>query len=268
MTPSTMTKVTVNTLQAHKATGEKFSVITGYDATFGSLIEQAGIEVILVGDSLGMVLQGHDSTLPTTIEDMAYHTACLSRGCTKPLVIGDLPFGSYSTLEQTLTNASTLMRAGAHMVKLEGGEWLLDSINAMTKRGIPVCAHLGLTPQSVNAFGGFRVQGRESGQADSILDDAKRVQDAGASMLVVECIPSALAADITAALTIPVIGIGAGPSTDAQVLVLHDMLGLSGHTPKFVRNFLIDTPDVQSALKAYDMAVKSGTFPAEEHCFN
>ncbi|HEB27947.1 MAG TPA: 3-methyl-2-oxobutanoate hydroxymethyltransferase [Porticoccus sp.] len=263
-----MTKVTVNTLQAHKAAGEKFSVITGYDATFGSLIEQAGIEVILVGDSLGMVLQGHSSTLPTTIDEMAYHTACLSRGCTKPLIIGDLPFGSYSTLEQTLTNAATLMRAGAHMVKLEGGEWLLDSITAMIKRGIPVCAHLGLTPQSVNAFGGFKVQGRESSQAEAILNDAKRVEAAGASLLVLECIPSPLAAAITAALTIPVIGIGAGPETDAQVLVLHDMLGLSGHSPKFVRNFLIDNPDVQSALSAYDTAVKTGTFPAKEHCFS
>ncbi len=263
-----MTKITVNTLQAHKANAEKFSVIAAYDATFAALIEQAGVEVILVGDSLGMVLQGHDSTLPVTVEDMAYHTACVSRSCSKSLIIGDLPFASYNTKEQALTNASTLMQSGAHMVKLEGGEWLLDSIRAMTQRGIPVCAHLGLTPQSVNAFGGFKVQGREACQATTILEDAKQVEAAGASLLVLECVPSALATEITQALTIPVIGIGAGAGTDAQVLVLHDMLGLSAHTPKFVRNFLADTNSIQNALKAYNEAVIKGLFPTQEHSFS
>ncbi|ARN73490.1 3-methyl-2-oxobutanoate hydroxymethyltransferase [Oceanicoccus sagamiensis] len=263
-----MSKVTVTTLQAHKAAGEKFSVIAAYDATFAGLIEEAGIEVILVGDSLGMVVQGHSSTLPVTMDEMVYHTGCISRGCKAPLIIGDLPFGSYSTLEQTLTNAAALMRAGANMVKLEGGEWLLESITAMTERGIPVCAHLGLTPQSVNAFGGFKVQGRNSDQAAAILEDAKRVEAAGASMLVLECIPSELAVQITQALSIPVIGIGAGADTDAQVLVLYDMLGLCGHKPKFVRNFLADNDSVQSALKAYNDAVKEGTFPAAEHGFS
>ncbi len=263
-----MTNVTVTTLKAHKAAGEKFAVITAYDATFAGLVEDAGIEVILVGDSLGMVLQGHDSTLPTTIEEMIYHTRCVSRGCKKPLVIGDLPFASYNTREETMTNAAALMRAGANMVKLEGGEWLTQSITAMVERGIPVCAHLGLTPQSVNSLGGFKVQGRESAQATSILDDAKRVEAAGASMLVLECIPSALAASITAELSIPVVGIGAGADTDAQVLVLHDMLGLSSRLPKFVRNFMTDNPDVQSALKAYNTAVKSGEFPTIEHSFS
>lgn len=263
-----MSKVTVTTLQAHKVAGEKFSVVAAYDATFAGLIEQSGIEVILVGDSLGMVLQGHDSTLPTTIDDMVYHTGCVSRGCTKPLIIGDLPFASYTTIEQTLTNAAALMRAGAHMVKLEGGEWLLGSISAMVERGIPVCGHLGLTPQSVNALGGFKVQGRSSGQAATILEDAKQIQAAGACMLVLECIPTALAEKISKTLTIPVIGIGAGADTDAQVLVLHDMLGLSPHTPKFVRNFLAENTDVQSALSAYNTAVKKGEFPSIEHSFS
>ena len=263
-----MTNVTVTTLQAHKTQGEKFSVIAAYDASFAKLIEQAGVEVILVGDSLGMVLQGHRSTLPVTIEDMAYHTRCVSRGCSSTLVIGDLPFGSYNSLELALTNATTLMSAGAQMVKLEGGEWLLESISAMTKRGIPVCAHLGLTPQSVNTLGGYKVQGRGSEQAENILEDAKKVAAAGASLLVLECVPSSLAAKISQTLTIPVIGIGAGPDTDAQVLVLHDMLGLSAHTPKFVRNFLADAPSVQMALSAYNKAVKEGTFPAAEHCFS
>ncbi|MEH6558446.1 MAG: 3-methyl-2-oxobutanoate hydroxymethyltransferase [Oceanicoccus sp.] len=263
-----MTNVTITTLQTHKAAGEKFAVITAYDATFAGLVEDAGIEVILVGDSLGMVLQGHNSTLPATIDDMIYHTHCVSRGCTKPLIIGDLPFGAYNTREETMTNAAALMRAGANMVKLEGGKWLIDSISAMTERGIPVCAHLGLTPQSVNSLGGFKVQGRESDQAAIILDDAKRVEAAGASMLVLECIPSSLAADITSALTIPVVGIGAGADTDAQVLVLHDMLGLSPRSPKFVRNFMTGNPDVQSALKAYNTAVKALEFPTLEHSFS
>ncbi|MGK0498645.1 MAG: 3-methyl-2-oxobutanoate hydroxymethyltransferase [Oceanicoccus sp.] len=263
-----MTKVTVSTLQAHKAAGEKFAVITSYDATFAGLAEAAGIEVILVGDSLGMVLQGHSSTLPTTIDDMVYHTGCVSRGCQQAMIISDLPFASYNTLEQTLNNSAALMRAGANMVKLEGGEWLLESIRALSDRGIPVCAHLGLTPQSVNSLSGFKVQGRDANQASKILADAKAVDTAGASLLVLECIPSELANSISNSLNIPVIGIGAGPDTDAQVLVLHDMLGLSPRAPKFVRNFLSDTPDIQSALQAYNQAVKEGSFPGPEHGFS
>ena len=262
-----MSSVTINTLKAHKAAGEKFSVIAAYDATFARLIDAAGVEVILVGDSLGMVLQGHNSTLPVSVSDMAYHTACVSRGAGKALVIADMPFGSYNTLEQTLENATTLMQAGGQMVKLEGGEWLLESISALTERGIPVCAHLGLTPQSVNTLGGFRVQGREPEQAKAIIADAKKIEAAGASLLVLECIPSSLATEISQALSIPVIGIGAGGGTDAQVLVLHDLLGLSNHIPRFVRNFLNDCADIQSALAAYNSAVKDGSFPAAEHCF-
>ena len=262
-----MSSVTINTLQAHKAAGENFSVIAAYDATFARLIDAAGIEVILVGDSLGMVLQGHNSTLPVSVADMAYHTACVSRGAGNALVIADMPFGSYNTLEQTLKNAATLMQAGGQMVKLEGGEWLLNSISALTERGIPVCAHLGLTPQSVNTLGGFKVQGRDPEQAKTIIADAQKIQTAGASLLVLECVPTDLASEISQMLSIPVIGIGAGPGTDAQVLVLHDMLGVSRHIPRFVRNFLNDAPDVASALAAYNSAVKEGTFPAAEHCF-
>jgi len=262
-----MNTVTIHTLQSIKTNGSKFSVITAYDACFARQVEQAGIDVVLVGDSLGMVLQGHPSTLPVSIDDMAYHTQCVTRGCKIPMVVTDMPFGSYTTLEQTLSNAAFLIQSGAHMVKVEGGEWLLDSISALTERGIPVCAHLGLTPQSVNAFGGFKVQGRDPENARRILADALAIQQAGANLLVLECIPSNLATEITQTLDIPVIGIGAGPNTDAQVLVLHDLLGLSDHSPKFVRNFMEGNTSVLAALQSYDQAVKNGTFPGPEHCF-
>lgn len=262
-----MSKVTVNTLQAHKAAGEKFSVIAAYDACFARLIDEAGVEVILVGDSLGMVLQGHDSTLPVTVDDIAYHTEAVSRGCNHSLVIADMPFGSYNDQFQAIDNAAELMSAGAHMVKMEGGQWLLDTITAMKERGIPVCAHLGLTPQSVNTLGGYKVQGREPDSARTILEDARAVAAAGASLLVMECVPTNLGSLISSELNIPVIGIGAGAGTDAQVLVLHDMLGLSAHTPKFVRNFLLGQDSIQAALAAYNQAVKDGSFPAPEHSF-
>lgn len=262
-----MKKVTITTLQAHKDAGERFSVIAAYDATFAKLIEAAGIEVILVGDSLGMVLQGHDSTLPVTMDTMAYHTSCVRRGSESALIIGDMPFGSYNNQEQTLTNAVQLMKAGAHMVKLEGGQWLKDSINALTERGIPVCAHLGLTPQSVNAFGGFKVQGRDPDRAKVILDHASQIEAAGAKLLVLECVPGELATEITQQLRIPVIGIGAGPGTDAQVLVVHDMLGLSDHSPRFVQNFLEGNSSVLDALKAFNDAVLEGSFPSEQHSY-
>jgi len=261
-------KITIHTLREHKLAGQKFSMVAAYDATCAALIEQAGVEVILVGDSLGMVLQGNDSTLPVSVADIAYHTRCVSRGASRALIIGDLPFGSYHNREQTLANAVTLMQAGAHMVKLEGGHWLLDSIKAMCERGIPVCAHLGLTPQSVNTLGGFKVQGRDTDSAQVILSEARQVEAAGASLLVLECIPRALAATISATLSIPVIGIGAGADTDAQVLVLHDMLGMSRSSPRFVRNFLAENNDVQGALAAFNSAVIDGSFPASEHGFD
>jgi len=263
-----MQKVTVTQLLAKKAAGEKFAVVTAYDATFTQLANQAGIEAILVGDSLGMVLQGHDSTLPVTMTDMAYHVASVKRGNDKALIIADLPFSSYATPEQTLENAAALMRAGAHVIKLEGGQWLVDSIRLLGECGIPVCVHLGLTPQSVNAFGGYKVQGRQPDRARQMLADAKAVEAAGAALLVLECVPRALAGEITREVHIPVIGIGAGAGTDAQVLVLHDLLGLSARTPKFVRNFMQGAASVQEALANYRGAVCDGSFPGPEHTFD
>lgn len=263
-----MARVTLSTLDKMKAKAEKFVCITAYDATFAMLVSEAGAETILVGDSLGMVLQGHDSTVPVTIDDMVYHTRCVARAQTESLLIADMPFMTYTTPEQTLHNATLLMQAGAQMVKMEGGVWLSDSISMLVERGIPVCAHLGLTPQSVNAFGGFKVQGRTPKEAKSILADAVEIQDAGAGLLVLECIPAALAADISSKLDIPVIGIGAGAGTDAQVLVLHDLLGLSPRTPRFVRNFMQGEVSVQAALAAFIAAVKSGAFPTPEHTYD
>ncbi len=262
-----MAKITVNTLQAKKEAGEKFCCITAYDATFARLIAAAGAETMLVGDSLGMVLQGHDSTIPVTIEDMAYHTACVARANTDALIMADMPFMAYATVDQALANATALMQAGAQMVKMEGGTWLSDSISMLVERGVPVCAHLGLTPQSVNVFGGYRVQGRTPKGAKSILADAVEIQDAGASILVLECVPTELAADISSKLEIPVIGIGAGPGTDAQVLVMHDLLGLGDHQPRFVENFMTGQGSVQDALKAFVDAVKNGTYPRPEHSY-
>ncbi len=262
-----MATITVKTLQDLKEKGEKFCCITAYDATFARLVSEAGAETILVGDSLGMVLQGHDSTVPVTGDDMAYHTACVARGNRGALVIADMPFMAYTTPQQTLENAMTLMQAGAQMVKMEGGTWLSESIQMLVERGVPVCAHLGLTPQSVNVFGGFRVQGRTPKGAKSILADAVEIQDAGASLLVLECIPSELAADISSKLSIPVIGIGAGPGTDAQVLVMHDLLGLGEHKPRFVENFMEGQSSVQDALRAFIEAVKKGEYPRPEHAY-
>lgn len=262
-----MGKITISTLEKMKAAGEKFVCITAYDATFSHLVSEAGAETILVGDSLGMVLQGHDSTIPVTVDDMAYHTACVCRGEPRSLVIADMPFMSYATPEDAMVNATRLMQAGAQMVKMEGGTWLSETISNLVERGIPVCAHLGLTPQSVNTFGGFKVQGRTPKEAKSILADAVEIQDAGASLLVLECVPAHLATDISDKLDIPVIGIGAGPGTDAQVLVMHDLLGLSQHTARFVENFMEGQDTIPAGLKAFVDAVKSGQYPREEHTY-
>jgi 3-methyl-2-oxobutanoate hydroxymethyltransferase len=262
-----MAKVTISTLNKMKAEGEKFVCMTAYDATFARLISDAGAETILVGDSLGMVLQGHNSTIPVNIDDMAYHTECVCRGNPNSLVMADLPFMAYSNAEQAMENATALMQAGAQMVKMEGGTWLSDTISNLVERGIPVCAHLGLTPQSVNTFGGYKVQGRTPKEAKSILANAVEIQDAGASLLVLECIPSELAADISTKLDIPVIGIGAGPGTDAQVLVMHDLLGLTGNGIRFVHNFMEGQTSIQGGLKAFVNAVKDGTYPLEEHSY-
>ncbi len=263
-----MNKTSIPSLMQKKQRGEKFAVVTCYDASFARLVEKAEIEAILVGDSLGMVLQGHDSTLPVSVEDMAYHTAAVARGCTAPLIIADLPFGSYHSSQQCLDNATALMRAGAQMVKLEGGAWLADSIVQLSRAGIPACGHLGLTPQSVNVLGGYRVQGRETDQAQQIIDDAKVLESAGAAMLVLECVPRKLAAQISRTLSIPVIGIGAGAETDAQVLVLHDLLGITEKTAKFVRNFADGSSGAEDALCRYRAAVLDGSFPAAEHGFD
>ena len=263
-----MGKFTISTLDKMKAAGEKFVCITAYDSTFSRLISEVGAEAILVGDSLGMVLQGHDSTIPVTVDDMAYHTECVCRAEPQCLIIADMPFMSYTTPEETMANATMLMQAGAQMVKMEGGVWLSDSISMLVERGIPVCAHQGLTPQSVNTFGGFKVQGRTPKEAKSILADAVEIQDAGASLLVLECIPAHLAEDISRKLDIPVIGIGAGAGTDGQVLVMHDLLGLSDHTPRFVQNFMDGQPTIKAGLQAFVDAVKDGSFPREEHTYS
>lgn len=265
-----MPAITLTTLSALKAKGEKITMLTCYDATFAKAASDAGVEILLIGDSLGMVLQGHDSTLPVTNAEMAYHTACVKRGNNNALILADLPFMACATLEQAFANSAALMQAGAHMVKVEGAAWLGETIRLLAERGVPVCAHMGLTPQSVNVLGGYKVQGRLESQARQMRADAIALQDAGAAMILLECVPSELAAEITQAVRVPVIGIGAGPATDGQVLVLHDMLGLSlsGRVPKFVRNFMTGQPDIHSALRAYVAAVKDGSFPAPEHGFN
>ncbi|UVE17048.1 3-methyl-2-oxobutanoate hydroxymethyltransferase [Pseudomonas sp. LS44] len=265
-----MPDVTVTTLQELKQKGEKIAMLTAYDATFARAACQAGVEVLLVGDSLGMVVQGQDSTLPVSIDEMAYHTACVKRGNQGALIVTDLSFMSYATLEQTLVNSARVMQAGAHMVKLEGGVALAPAVQRLAENGVPVCMHMGLTPQSVNLFGGYKVQGRSEAQARQLRADAIALEQAGAAMLLLECVPSALAAEISQAVKIPVIGIGAGSATDGQVLVVHDMLGLSltGRMPKFVKNFMEGQTSVQAAFAAYVSAVKSASFPAAEHGFS
>lgn len=263
-----MKGITIRTLQEMKREQRRFCCITSYDASFARLAAQTGIETILVGDSLGMVLQGHTSTLPVTVEDMAYHTRCVARSAAPALVISDMPFMSYARSEQAMLNAAKLMQAGAQVVKLEGGAWLAETVRLLAERGIPVCAHLGLTPQSVNSFGGFIVQGRDPAAARQILADARTLTEAGASLLVLECVPRSLAAEITAAVSIPVIGIGAGGATNAQVLVMHDLLGMNPRPPRFVQNFLTDGRDIAEAFAAYAAAVRDGSFPRPEHGFD
>jgi|TARA_Y100000310_G_scaffold269721_1_gene283114 3-methyl-2-oxobutanoate hydroxymethyltransferase len=263
--------VTLNTLSSLKKQGKKFACLTAYDACTAELECIAGIDVILVGDSLGMVLQGHDSTLPVTMTDMVYHTRCVRRGNKEAMLMADLPFMSYASESQSLENAAALMQVGAQIVKLEGGAWLAESTRLLAERGIPVCAHMGLTPQSINRLGGYRVQGRNPKQAEKMVEEAKILEQAGASILLLECVPVSLAKKITEALEVPVIGIGAGPHTDGQIMVVHDMLGITPPSiklPRFVKNFLPESTDgIQGAVYAYVEAVKSGDFPAPEHCF-
>lgn len=252
-----------------KINGEKISALTAYDASFAGLFSAQGVDILLIGDSLGMVLQGHDSTLPVTVEDIVYHTKCVKAGNQGSLIISDMPFMSYSTPEQAWENAAKLMQAGGNMVKLEGGKWLVETIKGLTERGIPVCAHLGLTPQSVNIFGGYKVQGREEAQADLIIEEALAIEAAGAQLLVVECITSKLSQRLSDSLSIPVIGIGAGVECDGQILVMHDLLGIStGYIPKFSKNYMAITGDMHKAIASYVEEVASQTFPGPEHSFN
>lgn len=265
-----MGKTTITTLDRMKAAGDKIAVITSYDASFTRQIERAGMDVILVGDSLGMVVQGHESTLPVTVDDMVYHTANVARASEHCMIIADMPFMSHATPEKALDTAGRLMKGGgAHMVKIEGGAPQLETVRHLTDRAVPVCGHLGLLPQSIHQLGGYRVQGRGEREAERILKDAVALQDAGVQLLVLECIPAVLAAEITRALDVPVIGIGAGVETDGQVLVLYDLLGITvGDTPSFVRNFLAETGGISEALAAYVKAVKAQEFPAPEHGFS
>jgi 3-methyl-2-oxobutanoate hydroxymethyltransferase len=258
--------LTLHRLREMHAAGEKIAMLTCYDASFAQVLDSAGVDCLLVGDSLGMVLQGQSSTVPVTLDEMAYHTRCVARGNRTAWVIGDLPFGSYQeSREQAVRGATALMQAGAHMVKLEGGGWTADTVRFLVDRGIPVCAHLGLTPQSVHALGGYRVQGRSDEGALVLRQHARALAEAGAAMLVLELVPSALAREITASLPIPVIGIGAGVDCSGQVLVLHDMLNLTaGKLPRFVRNFMQDSASVQDAVRRYVAAVKDKSFPNEE----
>lgn len=262
-----MRRITTSTLRKMKQDGEKIACLTAYDACFSRIVDAAGVEIILVGDSLGMVVQGHDNTTPVTMDEMVYHTRMVSRGSDNALIMADMPFMSYNSTEQALANAGRLMKeGGAQMVKLEGGTPMLDIVQAMADYGIPVCAHLGLLPQSVHKLGGYRQQGKDALAAKDILQDALAMEAAGADLVLLECVPAALGKEISAALKVPVIGIGAGPGCDSQVLVLHDVLGISGgYQPSFSKNFLQDAADIPAAVAAYVRAVKDGTFPAPEH---
>jgi len=264
-----MSRLTLKQLRDMKSHGEKIAVLTAYDASFASLLDDNGVDVLLVGDSLGMVCQGHDSTLPVSMDDMAYHCANVVRGSQRSYIIVDLPYQSYTTVEQTVENSRRLLtEGGAQMVKLEGGQQQITNIEALVEQGIPVCGHLGLEPQSVHEPDGYKVQGRDEDSAARILNDAKLLQQAGIQLLVLECIPASLGKLISATVSIPVIGIGAGVECDGQVLVTYDMLGISrGHKAKFVKNFLQGQSDIESAVRAYVDEVKQARYPAREHSY-
>lgn len=267
-----LSQITLSKLQQYKADGIRFSCLTCYDASMAKAMEVAEIDSILIGDSLGMTMQGHDSTLPVTVEDIAYHTRAVRRGNQHAFIMADLPFMSYSTIEDAIAASRQVMQAGAQMVKLEGGAWLADTIRVLVQSGVPSCVHLGLTPQSVNVFGGYRVQARTREAADQLLKDCETVVAAGASMLLLECVPAQLAKEVQSRFHVPVIGIGAGVDCDGQVLVVQDMLGLNfGKPARFVRNFMLGQQGGQQivdAFKSYHQAVQSGEYPAAEHTFH
>lgn len=262
-------KVTVATLAKMRASGERITMISCYDATSAAVVDSVGCEIILVGDSLGMLVQGHDSTLPVTLEHAKYHVACVARGSKRVLVLGDMPFGTYQVSpEKAYENAAELMAAGSHMVKIEGGVEMVDTVRFLTSRGIPVCGHIGLTPQYVNALGGFKVQGKDDAAARALVDAARRLEQAGMSMLVIEAVPASLGKEITQALSIPTIGIGAGPDCSGQILLFHDLTDMfPGRKAKFVKNFMTGAGSVQAACAAFVKEVKAGTFPGPEHCY-
>jgi len=263
-------KITLPALQKLKQQGSKIACLTAYDYSFAHLLEQAGVELVLVGDSLGMVIQGHDTTLPVSMDDIAYHTLAVSRGLKHAILMADMPFGSINSPQQALDNATRLLKqSGAHIVKLEGGDLQLDTVRLLAEHSIPVCAHLGLQPQSVHKMGGYRVQGRDAETAEGMKSLALELQQAGADLLLLECVPRQLAREITAELQIPVIGIGAGADCDGQILVLQDMLGLTpGRRPSFSRDFMAGADDIAAAVKAYVAAVKNGDFPGPEQGFD
>lgn len=262
--------MTVPALRERRSAGPAITMLTCYDACFAKVLDDCGVDVLLVGDSLGMVLQGHSTTIPVKISDISYHTASVARANPKSLIVADLPFGSYQeSPELAYRNASTVLAAGAQMVKLEGGAWLAPTVEFLTTRSIPVCAHVGLTPQSIHALGAYRVQGRDEYSAEQIISDSKTLESAGAEMLVAELIPTELGRKLTSSLLIPTIGIGAGPHMTGQVLVLHDMLGLSSRKrPRFVKNFLASSGDIATAVTQFVTEVRSGAFPASEHSFD
>ncbi|KUV59522.1 3-methyl-2-oxobutanoate hydroxymethyltransferase [Escherichia coli] len=264
-----MKPTTIASLQKCKQDKKRFATITAYDYSFAKLFAEEGLNVMLVGDSLGMTVQGHDSTLPVTVADIAYHTAAVRRGVFKGLFRRGIRHKWQVSQQKAVWRAATVMRAGANMVKIEGGEWLVETVQMLTERAVPVCGHLGLTPQSVNIFGGYKVQGRGDEAGDRLLSDALALEAAGAQLLVLECVPVELAKRITEALAIPVIGIGAGNVTDGQILVMHDAFGITGgHIPKFAKNFLAETGDIRAAVRQYMAEVESGVYPGEEHSFH
>lgn len=263
---STMKPLTINDLAAMKQRGEKITCLTAYDASFSALIDKVGIDMMLVGDSLGMVVQGHDTTLPVTITDMAYHVRCVSSARRRAFIIADLPFMSYTTPVIAAENAAGLMQIGAQMVKMEGPR--IEIVSFLVDQGIPVCGHLGLLPQLINQLGSYKLQGKEPADAAKIMADAHQLQQAGAGLLVLECVPAALAGEISAQLSIPVIGIGAGVDCDGQVLVLYDMLNIGiNKRPRFTRNFMQDAATIEAAIDAYHQSVKQSQFPSAEHSF-
>ncbi len=260
--------ITIRSLAKMKQNGERFACVTAYDAAFAAVLDEAGVEVILVGDSLGMVIQGHDNTLPVTVDDIIYHCRAARRGIGNALLMADLPFMSCASPTDALHNAGRLMKeGGAHMVKLEGGEAILEAVRLLSVHGIPVCGHVGLQPQAVHKLGGYRVQGRDEQEAERIRAEARALAEAGADLVLMECVPSGLAAEITEQLPVPTIGIGAGKGCDAQVLVLQDLLGVTARPPRFAKNFLKGRDSIQAAVAAFVEEVKAGTFPAAEHSF-